>query len=851
MPPQSRFSCAPCSIRTRVSKDRSICYTYACTEDNRRQIVLFKDVLEGQRVETQHVTSSHFPGNVFALRHLVSRTSDEMTCCLLVIVEDGQLLCLDGDNLSQLWSSSTKALKTGTHENSGSLQVEHAQLDTARRLCQGMLRDRPDIIATFQRSFDAACDPNVLILVTKSTDEPSTESRTIHCLSLPGPDMLTDHGVGFSAQSIFAVKLPQHEVTKVNSSHIDLATGTLHQLSTTSLDTYDMIPAVPKVLSRISIKGARSFIHLSNTALLVSFDNHVKIYNPVYNSVVGILQIGAMNDTPKVSTKRKRSSIEHARPLQKCQLVASFPKLGLVSAISGSSLIAFHTGGSALLGGRRDTTGLLIDSLGCPIDDNKAKSFPKHSGTPGMTSMRQYMPGSLGNAEKSFADQIKHIDTLATKGHMNELDELLRTKLGLTDVEPSHDALPQQNNSSDCKITKQSSPDRRWVIYTISKIFSIHPHEDGSNRLEIVWCPERIFDWLLETGNLSKTNVETALRDHARNMTNELIPPGELIRAIAECDTKMRWLLKLLKGNFLPPIDILHAIRHLMSSLDLITTGAPPNRLLSYADDQVNTSDADIDAQIERAGAEVEEQISLAESRLGLDAALRGQALSTALLRLYRSPVDAVVAALKTFSHQDVLSLIYLLRIELVRGSWTSKYMESDSWNHSEEDIEVEDNAAVLVASLLNACVDAIGPSGWLSDNTTMIGGDLIDSSDFIAGLKLEITAALDGIEDVAYLKGLVSEIIRFGHAIQKGQPTGENLQPTTRRKRPNHKTQPITLPTVSQENSILPLGLKTESQISQLRIGAGGEVKQRSGRDIGRLKSHNVGDYTLERIVI
>ena len=55
-------------------------------------------------------------------------------------------------------------------------------------------------------------------------------------------------------------------------------------------------------------------------------------------------------------------------------------------------------------------------------------------------------------------------------------------------------------------------------------------------------------------------------------------------------------------------------------------------------------------------------------------------------------------------------------------------------------------------------------------------------------------------------------------------------------------------------DHVILPLGLKpiaASMVVSKTRIGAGGEVVERSRRDVGRLRSRMVGRYSFERIVI
>ena len=121
------------------------------------------------------------------------------------------------------------------------------------------------------------------------------------------------------------------------------------------------------------------------------------------------------------------------------------------------------------------------------------------------------------------------------------------------------------------------------------------------------------------------------------------------------------------------------------------------------------------------------------------------------------------------------------------------------------------------------------------------------EAEELIASLKLEVSAALEGLEEATYLKGLTAEMVRYGDVVLKGIPELEG--PPGKRLKTSYSSKVIS--TAEPEVKLLPMGLKPEQQISQLRIGAGGEVHERSARDIGRLKSQKVGKYSLERIVL
>jgi len=363
-----------------------------------------------------------------------------------------------------------------------------------------------------------------------------------------------------------------------------------------------------------------------------------------------------------------------------------------------------------------------------------------------------------------------------------------------------------------------------------------------------------VLTWLVKTGNLNVANLDSALGEELRAaQTEQSIPAGELVNILVEIDPEMELLLFLLSSTFLGAAELLHAIRQLMESLELFGDDAATKQGLLTNGDGSKLTDDHAEKELEELEAEAEADLQLAEYHLGPGSGTRGHALSLALAKLYACPANTIVHALQTIlTSQEIVSLIYLLRFELTRGSWTSRYLDAGQLDSVEEEVDTSDNTIVLVSSLLNNCVDAIGAGGWLSGDARLVNGDHFESEELIASLKLEVSAALEGIEEAAYLKGLMVEIVRYGDAVQKTMPRSDVTRiDTGGPARKKMRLRPTCLPLSGQDIKILPIGLKAEHQISRLRVGAGGEVVKRSARDMGRLKSRKVGKYSLERIVL
>ena len=450
----------------------------------------------------------------------------------------------------------------------------------------------------------------------------------------------------------------------------------------------------------------------------------------------------------------------------------------------------------------------------------------------GLTTLRSCLPSTLQHPG-ALSKGRQEIDKAASTGDVLQFEELLADKLPVL-------------NNADGDGSAENGPyapavDRRWVIYALSKIFTWPDREQG---LVIAFYPPNVFTWLLGTGNMTIANIELALRDELHKSGLESIPAGELVDAIVEIDPHMDLVFALISANFLGAEELLAAIRRLMESLELFGEGAATRQMLLTNGEETSLENGDIEEQVAALEAEAEADLAMAEYQLGPGSGVRGEALSLALAKLYTCPTGAIVHSLQTtYSAQEIVSLIYLLRFELARGAWTSRYLDEEP-DASDNETGVPDYSILLISSLLNNCIDAVGSGGWLSGRARLVSDNRFEAEELIASLKLEVSAALEGLEEATYLKGLTSEMVRYGDAVLKGVPDLDG--PPGKRVKTAHN-----ISIAEHEIKLLPLGLKAEQQISQLRVGAGGEVQERSARDIGRLKSQKVGRYSLERIVV
>jgi len=776
------------------------------------------------------------------------------TSDLLVVKEDGEIQCYNGETLLAKWTSPASALVRDSSTAAGEFKVEFAHLTNAYSASQGILRGRQDVFTLFpQEITEDSFNPEILVVVTKSEEDPMT--RTLHIVSLPRRSVMKQNGSKHSVKSLLAADIPSHTVPKTptggsSSFNIQVSAGILQQLEDEVLTTFDLSDTLPKIQSTFVSVSAQSFLRLSSTSIMISSDHSINVYNPKYQSKLATveLELGSNND----SLKRKRDASETINGVASnpCKFITYFPKIGVAVAISNNDLIAIQVEGQHDSHGKMRAAGLLIDSIGRSVKDQARPGWAgresKKSRTLDSITLEAYLPGSIGDVQ--WEKQKAEAEIFISEENVADFDAFVASQFEaqILVVNGAHLSKNGKEKSRDKRSQKSGSHadvDRRWILFALSKIFTLSETEAGKFALTISFYPPNTFMWLITNGHMTVTNIESSLRSGHASVVS--ISAGQLVNALVEMDPDMDLLLALLAKNYLGAAELLHAIRKLTASLGLLGENSGTKQGLLTNGDGLELAE-NIEEHLKKLEAEAEQDLELAEYQLGPGSGIRADALSLALSKLYRCPSNAIVHGLQTtFTSQEIVCLVYLLRFELARGSWTTRYMDAGQAEIVDTEAEVPDNAIVLISSLLNNCVDAVGAGGWLSGEARLVDGDPFEAEELITSLKLEVSAALEGIEEAVYLKGLTSEMIRYGDGVQAAMPKAASETQTEKR------SKPIILPALDQDLKALPLGLKAEKQISLLKVAAGGAVHKRTRRDIGHLKSQKVGKYSRERIIV
>ena len=250
--------------------------------------------------------------------------------------------------------------------------------------------------------------------------------------------------------------------------------------------------------------------------------------------------------------------------------------------------------------------------------------------------------------------------------------------------------------------------------------------------------------------------------------------------------------------------------------------------------------------------------------------------LNTSIQRLHAHPLPTTTLSLRsTLSRLDLTSLIHHLRISLATGGFTSRFTENPptpiSPHQTTPSLSLD-----TITDMLTAAVDAIGPSGWISATDDQQQQQQQGGSGLVSDMKLEISAALAGVQEATYLKGILREYLRFTESATKSTtksnnkgnkstavaktnaPEEEEESSHIRHEKLNGADLLVFTTAGAEEedgsDKMLPLSLKASSaaDVEKTKVKQStGEVQTRSNREIGYLRRKAVGKYAFERLIV
>ena len=741
---------------------------------------------------------------------------------LLAIHEDSQVSCYDQRLEGMHWSQQIE-LESSKSVKREPVHVSYAAFTGLQDGRKALLKHREDILAALDADSDDAESSLLILLSSTGFVEKSPRNCVLFQIyrirptrpaysgmkSHNGPHLLLSH----------TLTSPQEFQASIKNYTLHTSSGTLYEQSANGVTVYDLSGTTPRITKSLMSDhdGIASCLRLSSNLLATSTQSSLSILGLPYGSLQGRTTV---SDDP--------STHNHKRSNANVQLLLFFAQLNVIVVLDGRRLIAVPISISSPKqpSQKRKRDDLLVGSLACGSCThrvNPGKHAAKRNGSIFGTYINNYHPNDPSSKESCDLEQ------LLQEGELGPSDRLTTQE---------HTILNPQSGQVD----------QRRVSYLLSKIFKVsnfeQPNNNGNSRsvggLEVNIWPAKVCDWLLQLGLFAVDRVASSLRHHKLLEPGVKLAPGALTDALARWDPSLSVLDTLLaSATPLSPVEVAHALLAVMQIIKddnqqgnakLLTNGEGKTSLPSEWKMQVIN------------GGELQKQMPHSPRCADANIAV----LYLVLRRLQVYPSNTLTQALRqTFSRSQLRCLVDLFRMEVARNGWLSFYQDNLGILKS---TNTEDGQVTLISHVLNSVLDTLGPTGWILGSSVI--EDVTETIEMISYLKAEVSAALEGIEEATYLKGVLGEMLLCGKHVlapaSKKALTYRNSQRAV-----SQPIKPMTIALQDDQSSVLPLGLKPEPVISTLKVGAGGEVMRRSKRDIGRLKSKAVGKYTFERISV
>lgn len=808
--------------------------TFGAVSHPEQQIKSFVEEIGGNESSAPVISSSSFtvtdsssPTVFVGIVPKGSREGDENDPYdILSVHQDGRIRRLTSDLKTQRWSIQHSEIDS-THEVQTCFLVEFEDAKKA------LFKRRQDLaaLALGDLTSSGVAEPSVLLLVSHPVGSERVTLKDVKVQIFSVPTAVASEGRSFDESQrlrhLLTVNIPDlndKETLESRQLQWNFHSGSagLNLSFERGFINFDLSQYSPTVTSQFILDNEdfSSVMRISPQSVIGAGRSIVALYDTQYQSVQRSI---AVSDVP---------SSGGAAPIS---FLGYFAKLGIAVATRGNTLLAFdlsslHPPSGASL--KRPRDGLLIDAIGRGIGSSAAQWD---------TGSKKHLTESMASLGLTSPEQAKK-----WKDFTIELEKFTQAK----DTEGFDRAVKDYFGTGEPK-TLPKYVHSEMTLFLLSKIFSIQETDNNdklsaspSFKLSITLWPKATCDWLIQLGHLSLNNVEIALRRSFKPRILPSLPSGSFIQALIDKDPSLRYLIKVFQGPvMMNPDELAHALKIF---LDMVRS-----RSATLDDTQTTTTEP-----------------TLPRIFLGLN---------TSVQRLHAHPLPNTTLSLRSsLSRLDLTSLIHHLRISLATGGFTSRFTENPptpiSPHQTTPSLSLD-----TITDMLTAAVDAIGPSGWISatDDQQQQGSGLVSD------MKLEISAALAGVQEATYLKGILREYLRFTESATKSTTTTNNKSNSKSNKSTAVAKTNTNAPEEEESSHIrheklngadllvfttagaeeedgsdkmLPLSLKATSaaDVEKTKVKQStGEVRTRSNREIGYLRRKAVGKYAFERLIL
>ncbi|KAL8763704.1 MAG: hypothetical protein Q9184_000599 [Pyrenodesmia sp. 2 TL-2023] len=832
--PATAFTCPSASIKLSDSGSTEVRRnTYCSVLDPQPKLLRF---LEGSKRGAQHgrpleTSTFNLPQNGSAVVHLEAvathhTESEATTIDVLCVCEDGTVRCYDETLTVEKWSTRLASTHNDDH-NMSELRVVHVSTISVEQARTNILKNREDVLSHFDAG-QHTYTSNLLLFLTRSP-EGSLTFRIWAIKNTGVTDSQTFLSACRSTEELASLILPEPMDVQGREASFRLHTssGSLYQGTAGKLCIYDLTTVVPRLIRTANFpnsKGALSYSRVSSDIVAAIAPDKLFLIDTRFSSFQAAY---ALPMSKQARAKLPHGYKEKSPPFGTAgsQIVTYYSPSNSVIVLLGRSLMAVDLSASSELTAsgaisrKRKRKGLLIDAIGRGSIAAEETRLSQKS--------LAHLPRAIGyilnpyQSPPEWDTQSRVLDALSAKDGVLAWDETM--VLALEAAETSA--------GSDFAVTH---PPNYKVDYIFSKIFSTIPVETKTQRqdgnffcgLRVNFFPRRTWHYLVQEGLVTIERIEDSLRRQGRIEYNYGFRDVDLIQAFADYDRTLDSLSSILRSPCLLKVsEICHTLKIGIARTQ-IHQASDSVKLLTQGEDHELSSNSANRMELANGGSKV-------DSRQTSDQVDSSNALlDTIIERCNACSSMSVTKALRAqLSRTELHNVVDLLRVKLAQNGWLQLYTENEPpkgpYTH------YNNQQLSSIGKLLNCAIESLGTGGWLL-NSKVADDSTEGTLEIISYMRNEISAAVAGVEEATYLQGILGEVLLCGKTALSSQIN-----------------RPFPAIDWTGQKAALPLGLKLDQNISLTKIGAGGELQKRSRRDIGKLKSRKVPEYSFERIAV
>ena len=785
-------------------------------------------------------------------------TQDEFV--LLSVHENGQIR-LFSEDLDQEYHDFNVSGLGPQKDPFPNLKTTCARVIATETAQENLLLGRGDIGAKLQSGSERAISKALMVLskVSEETQEEGQRGETVLVFHLLRVTYDFSHARGsrlghpnVSCEEILSSTLIVPEApTEIDGDWSFDESGSLYYQDSASFTCYKFNGQDMRIHNHVGLDiPTESCLRLGSANIATTSKSTISFIDTVHKSLL------SRQVFHRKGSKQSQREPEENKPT--FRLCSYFATLQLMVAIHGRALVVIPAGGFYLAENarrKRQRNGTLIDSAGRGWNRQHlvAAQPVDQSGIPQSSQTIVSTEGLSKSWEQTQPELQRHVKAR----NFTKFDEVLSDVFQLKKLRPPQ-AWDQARRASCLEI--------QWIL---GQIFHLETQlgelgvdsDSAPMALKVGFLPPKTFKWLIDCGAMSSQQVELALKASDKMAVSMNLPHDGIIGAFSSSLVNSpRHLSHLVSSKcLLSPDEVVHALRYALDRIETYMTGLP-QRI------QISSDRPPENIEIDSA----EYSNTLEEKIYGADRKIAYSLIKNCLSRLHPLDAQIIRRSLKSnLRSSHLITLIDCLRLDLARGGWLSQFSTEDDptppppKEHLECLIQTSrpNESIHIITKLLNCTLDALGTTAWISaPSTSETNG--YDRSDMLTFMKAEVSAALEAIEEAAYLDGVLSQVLLYSHraaetVTKNGKPhrkdsAKRDFEYSTEKKWKQKGGAVITQDDETLKDPSLPLDLQLagEKEISDTKVGTGGVLEKRSVREQEYLRRRQVGEYQFERII-